>query len=152
MSSRKLKQYLILYLYRSINSKKKRNYNSKKLNGKNAKSMSSRPFRNRRLVSVSTSFGASPNDFEESMRKMKIKENFKQNNNRSQLIGESLIEEEEDGSEEEKIDTTVPIKEVESDDDGKEESDDDDHRDRDDRVLRWNHSEIPPDTDLLDLA
>jgi hypothetical protein len=143
-------------LYSSVNSKKKRNYNSKKLNGKNAKSMTSRPFRNRRLVSVSTSFGASPNDFEETMKKMKINQNFKLRTNRSQLIGETLEEEEEDGDEdedeEEKIDTTVPIKEVESDDDGREESDGDDHRDEDDRVLRWNHSEIPPDTDLLDLA
>lgn len=90
------------------------------------------------------------------MKKMKINQNFKLRTNRSQLIGETLEEEEEDGDEdedeEEKIDTTVPIKEVESDDDGREESDGDDHRDEDDRVLRWNHSEIPPDTDLLDLA
>jgi hypothetical protein len=115
--------------------------------------MSSRPFRNRRLVSVSTSFGASPNDFEESMKKMNKQQNFKlRKEHRSQLIGESLEEEEEDGDEEEKIDTTVPIKEVESDDDVKEGSDDDDHRDKDDSGFRWNHSEIPPDTDLLDLA
>lgn len=140
----------MMYLFRTINSKKRRNYNTKKLNGKNSKSVSSRPFRNRRLVSVSTSFGATPNDFDEAIKKMSNQRTQRERKeHKSQLIGERLEEEEEDDDEEEKIDTTVPIKEVESDEDNNADSDSDDGENV---GLSRNLSDLPIDKTLSDLV
>lgn len=120
-----------------MNGKKKKNNNMRKYSNKNAKSLSFRPIRSRRLVSVSTSFSSTPQEFEDTLRQMKSKNHAK---SKKLTATEKILKQEVD-EEEDEFTMTVPIKEVDSESDNQEEVEDQSPK----IMLKRNLSDIPQD-------
>lgn len=97
--------------------KKKRNISSRKSSSvKSDKTIGMGQKRLRRLISVSTSFSSTPQEFEDAMKQMKNKRRLK---SRKNTVSEYIMKEEEDFDIELR---TIPIKEVVSEDDEQEEN------------------------------